>query len=180
MKSHSTSVRLLFGALLLVAAQACSETSDPASEAPVDPKPGLYEIAISGAGLLKNVESNKAPKTYCLTEIQAASFPHMLAENYYKLSPLCTVQRGQREGNLIAGEISCAADPKMASGSNRFLYEGSVGEEKTTVNVRMKLDAEVKPGAGGAEVSDAQLKMAMKAMERMRFVIDAVRTGDCG
>ncbi len=166
------------GAVSLLAA-ACVEQTDPASETPVDPAAGLYEITLSGAGLLKHVDTNKAPDAFCLTEAQRASFPHVLAENYYKLSPLCTINHAQREGNAIAGEISCMADPKMASGANRFVYAGAVGADRAKVEVRMKLDAQIKPGAGGQEVSDAQLKLAMKAMERMKFVIEAKRTGDC-
>lgn len=178
--NNSTSARLLCGALLLGAAQACSQTSDPASETPVEPEPGLYKITLSGAGLLKHANNDKTPETFCLTEIQRASFPHLLAENYYKLHYACTNARAPRMGNAIGGEISCAADPKMASGVNRFIYDGVVSREKTSIEVRMKMDAELNPGAGGAEVSDAQMKMAMKTMERMRFVIEATRTGDCG
>lgn len=162
----------------LALAAACSRTADPSSETPVDPRAGLYVITQSGAGLLKNVKSNDEPVSYCLRETERAAFPHLLAEGYYKLHYLCSNKRAPREGNAVSGEISCAADPKMASGANRFVYSGVVGEERARVEVRMKLDAELKPGAGG-EISDAQLKMAMKAMERFRFVIEATRTGDC-
>ncbi|MEQ8936331.1 MAG: DUF3617 family protein [Amphiplicatus sp.] len=165
--------------LCLLAAACAEEAQDPASETSVDPRPGLYEITVSGAGLMKNVKGNDVPQSYCLTETQRASFPHLLAEGFYKLSPLCTSKRRSREGNAVSGEISCAADPKMASGANRFVYSGMVGEERAEVEVHMKLEAELKPGVGGAEVSDAQMKMAMKAMERLRFVIEAARAGDC-
>ncbi len=172
--------RYFIAAVICGTAAACSDRADPASETPVDPAPGLYEITLSGAGLLKHAGPEDAAQTYCLRESASASFPHLLAENYYKLHYSCTTRRGAREGNAVAGEISCPADPKLASGANRFVYRGAVGREKTRVEVRMKLDAQLKEGAGGAEVSDAQMKLAMKALEQARFVIEARRTGACG
>lgn len=162
----------------LTLAAACSQAADPSSETPVDPRPGRYVITHSGAGLLKHVKSNDEPGAFCLRESERAAFPHLLAEGYYKRHSLCTNTRAPREGNAVAGEISCVADPKMASGVNSFVYRGAVEEAWAKVEVRMKLEAELKPGAGG-EMSDAQIKMAMKAMERLRFVIEAKRTGDC-
>lgn len=154
----------------------CTQTTDPTTQEPVDPKPGQYEITLSGAGLMKNMKEE--PHSYCLYESERDAFPHMLAKNYYELHPGCRAKHDPREGNAISGVISCAADPKMATGMNSFVYEGVVGEERVKVDVQIKFDAKLKEGAGG-EMSDGQLKLAMKAMERMRFVIEAVRTGDC-
>lgn len=168
------------GSLCLIAAACAGETRDPASEEPIDPAAGLYELTTSGAGLLKHMEPDKGQKPYCLTDAQRANFPNLLVEGRFKISPYCTSKRNPREGNVISGEVSCLADPKMASGSNRFVYQGVVSEDKVRIEYQMKFDAQLKPGVGGAEVSDAQMKLALKAMERMRLVIDAKRTGDCG
>ncbi len=167
------------GALCLLVSACAESARDPASEAPVDPAAGLYEFSMSGAGMLKYMEAEKVEKPFCLTEIQRSNFPYMLVENRFKFSPYCTSTRDSREGNMIAGEVSCMADPKMAAGQNSFVYTGAVGEDGVRVEYQMKLNAELHKGAGGKELSDEQLKFALKAMERMKFAIEARRTGDC-
>ena len=134
---------------------------------------------MSGAGMLKHMEPDKIEKPFCLTEIQRANFPYMLVEHRFKLSDYCTSKRDPRVGNVIAGEISCMADPKMAAGQNSFVYSGAVGEDRVRVEYQMKFNAELYSGAGGQEISDAQLKLAIKAIERMKFAIEARRIGDC-
>ncbi|WDI30765.1 hypothetical protein PUV54_12460 [Hyphococcus flavus] len=163
----------------VLAVAACAETRDPASEAPVDPQAGQYKITLSGKGLLKHAGGDDDPETFCLTELNRDAFAHMLAENYYKLHPSCRVVRAPREGNAISGEIKCPVDPKMATGSNSFIYEGAVAPDSAKVEVRIKFDAKLKNGTAGEEVSNAQLKFAMKTYETMRFVIEATRMGEC-
>lgn len=161
---------------LCVFVVACSGANDPASQAPVDPEAGLYEISLSGAGPMK-ADPGKS-KTYCLREGERASFAHMLAQNYYKLHYSCTVNRTPREGNAVGGEIKCPADPKLAEGANSFVYGGVVAKENARVEVKMKFNAQVKEGAM-SQGEAVQLKLAMKALEQMRFVIEAKRIGDC-
>ena len=160
-----------------LAGAACSQAPDPASQEPVDPAPGLYEITLSGAGLLK-AAGKSDPDEFCLTERDRASFPHLLARNYYQLHAACRPSRAPREGNAFGGEISCAADPKMAQGMNRFVYEGVVAADNVRVEIRMKLEVEIKEDAM-TEAEAAQLKLGMKMFERARFVIEAERIGDC-
>lgn len=180
MRECSIINRIVNSAAVCLLAAACAEESrDPASEAPIDPAAGLYEFSMSGAGMLKHMEAEKVEKPFCLTEIQRSNFPYMLVENRFKLSPYCTSARDPREGNMIAGEVSCMADPKMAAGQNSFVYTGAVGEDRVRVEYQMKFNAELHKGAGGRELSDEQLKFAMKAMERMKFAIEARRIGDC-
>lgn len=170
--------RLVFclGGISLLAS-ACSRAPDPASETPVDLEPGMYEITISGAGLPSSVNTDR-PHSACVRESDRASFPHKLVQNYYSLHPACTTDRLPREGNKIAGEISCAADPKLAAGANRFVYSGAVKGDNVVVSVQMKLEAVIKEGSM-TEAEAKQLKLGMKMMERLRFVIKAKRTGAC-
>lgn len=173
-------LKLNRGGLLLagcLAGAACSQAPDPASQEPVDPAPGLYEITLSGAGLLK-AAGKSDPDAFCLTERDRASFPHLLVRNYYELHAACRPTRAPRQGNAVGGEITCAADPKMAQGMNRFVYEGAVSARDVRVEVRMKLEAEIKEDAM-TEAEAARLKLGMKMMERARFVIEADRVGDC-
>lgn len=165
------------GALPVLAA-ACSGAPDPAAQAPADPAPGLYRIALSGAGLAGKA-GQQGGHSYCLQQRESASFPHLLARTYYRLHPGCVSRPGPREGNAITGEISCAADPKLARGMNRFVYNGVVAADKTTVEVRVKMEADIREEAM-TEQELADLRLGMKMMERMRFVIEAERVGDCG
>ncbi len=163
--------------VFLLSTIACSNASDPASETPVNAKPGQYEITLSGAGLMKQAGKGKS-SSYCLTQGESASFPYRLAEKFYPLHPACQTRRQPREGNAIAGEFSCGADPKLAAGANRFIYKGVVAEENVSVEIRMKLDATIKESAMTKKEA-AQLRLGMKALEQARFVIGAKRTGDC-
>ncbi|GJL95285.1 MAG: hypothetical protein DHS20C05_16900 [Hyphococcus sp.] len=161
-----------------IIAAGCAETSDPASEAPVELEPGRYEITMSGAGLLKAAGNDNNSRSTCLRAGERAMFPHKLAENYYRMHYSCSNKRLPREGNAVGGEISCAADPKLATGANRFVYNGAVAADNVRLEVKMKLDALIKED----EMTEAQireLKLGMKMMEHARFVIEAKRTGDC-
>ncbi len=167
---------MCFGTFSLAVA-ACSKTPDAANETPVDPKPGPYEVTLSGAGLLK-AGGKEGPHSYCLRETDRASFSHTLVKKFYQLHYSCMSTPLPREGNAIAGEIKCTADPKLAQGANRFVYNGAVSEDVVEIDVRMKFDAVIKE----AEMTKAQaqeLKLGMKAVELMKFVIEAERIGEC-
>ena len=177
MKRRSSNQRHIFLGACALLAVACAETPDAANEEPVDLAPGRYAISISMAGMPSSVDTDR-PHSACVRASDQASFPHKLVQNYYELHPACVTNRLPREGNKIAGEISCAADPKMATGANRFVYEGVVKPDSVEVTLRMKLEAIVDETAM-TKAEAAQLKMGMKMMERMRFVIEAERTGEC-
>ncbi len=176
MKRAGAGRRICAGIFALIAT-ACAEAPDAASEAPVDPEPGQYQITLGGAGLLKHA-GTEGPHSYCLRISDRASFAHKLAQNYYLLHPACTASKLPREGNAIAGEIRCPVDPKMAEGASRFVYSGAVAKDAVRVEVQMKFDAEIKDGAMTDEDA-VRAKLAMKAIEKARFVIEAIRTGEC-
>lgn len=169
--------RIASSAVAGLIVSACAVERDAASEAPVDPAPGLYEITLSGAGPLK-AGGKEGPHSYCLKRREQAAFPHLLVKNFYTLHGSCRQKRAPREGNKIGGEISCSADPKLAAGFSRFIYDGAVSLDDTEVEVQIKLDAAVKKETMTEEEA-AQLRLGMKMMERMRFVIKATRNGDC-
>ncbi|MEM9618594.1 MAG: hypothetical protein AAF936_11595 [Pseudomonadota bacterium] len=165
-------------AVISVITTSCSNGRDAASETPADPEPGLYEVTLSGAGLLKAGGKEEGPYSFCLADTDRALFPHTLVKKYYQLHYSCMSTPLPREGNAIAGEIKCAADPKLAQGVNRFIYEGAVSKDAVDINVQMKFDAVIKE----EEMTNAQareLKRGMKAFELMKFVIEAKRTDEC-
>ncbi len=172
-------MRIFCAGLACLIAASCAEAPEPdsAAQVPVDPEPGRYQIALSGVGIMKHASKDE-PHSYCLRGSDRTSFAHMLVKNYYLLHPACTNKRLPREGNAIAGEIRCPADPKMANGTIRYDYKGAVSQTTAKVAVQMIFDVEFKEGAT-AEVSPVQMKLMMKAIEQARFVIEATRTGDC-
>lgn len=177
MNRFSGTIRWVRIGVLAAIATACAPERDPASETPVNPAPGLYEVTLSGAGILKAAGEGET-HTYCLRMRERSSFPHLLVRNYYQLHASCAPKRGPREGNAIAGEISCLADPKMAQGFNRFVYNGAIAPENTSIEVRIKFDA-VPKEESMTEAEAMQLKLGMKMIERARFLIEAERVGDC-
>lgn len=156
---------------------ACVDGRDPANETPVELEPGLYEVTLSGAGLMKASDKGR-PQPVCLRPGNRESFPHTLVKNYYALHYSCRTTRLPRIGNKIAGEVTCAADPKLAAGATQFAYSGVVAREKVDIRVQIKFDTTVKENAMSKEEA-AQLRLGMKAFEQMRFVIEASRIGDC-
>lgn len=160
---------------MVTMATACEKAPDPASAEPVDPAAGLYQISLSAGGRATR-EGGEKQKPYCLRQGDARKFGEMLVENYYKLHASCRLTASPRIGNAISGEIRCAADPKLADGSNRFVYRGVIARDAVNVSVQIKFEALPK---AGSEADTPQLKLAMKAMELARFSIDAVRVGEC-
>ncbi len=165
----------LVTASLLVAS--CAQERDLASETPLDPEPGLYEVTLSSAGFLK-AGGKEGPHPICVTAANRSTFPHTLVKKFYELHYSCVSRPGQRQGNAINGEIQCVADPKLAKGANRFVYEGAVSKQAVDMNVQIKFDAAIKESEM-TEEQVKQLKLGMKAMQMIKFVIAAERTGDC-
>ncbi len=156
---------------------ACTNERDATKEIPVDPLPGLYDVSLSGAGLLK-AGGREGPHEFCVTEANRFTFSHTLVKKFYQFHYSCVGKPSPRLGNAIAGEISCAADPKLAQGANRFVYQGTVSEDAVDITVQMKLDAVIREDEM-TEEQVRQLKLGMKAMEMMTFIIEAKHTGAC-
>jgi len=160
--------------ILLLAA--CAEDVDPATETSVDPEPGLYEVTLSH-GIGQYTKKQDKSVTICLRKSGQANFVHDIAKDYLVISGGCRPERFPREGNAVSGQIVCTADPKLAVGTNRFIYAGTVAHDHVTVETRIKFEAEMKEGAN--ELNPQHLKMAMKAIEKAKSVINANRIGDC-
>lgn len=175
-QSFQTNRLTCVGSLLFIIA-ACAETADPANETPVDPEPGQYVITTSEA-LFKKSEPKQEPITLCLEQRDSASFGYTLAENYFLIHGLCTAQRAPRKGSMITGEIVCPVDPKLATGANRFAYKGAISSNSVKLEARMRIDADIKEGSE-TEVSEAQMRLAMKVFEKVKYIIEAKRIGDC-
>ncbi|MEL7487414.1 MAG: hypothetical protein AAGJ87_09400 [Pseudomonadota bacterium] len=165
------------GLMLTAALSACADLSDPTEQAPVDPEAGLYAIDLSARGFLQETEAEREAEI-CLREADRTGFAHALMEKMFKLHYSCSAEAGERVGNAVSGEVKCLADPKLARGMNRFVYAGAVGEDSVALEAQIKFDATLKNDALTKQ-ERLQMKLAMKALEQMRMVVNATRTGDC-
>ena len=165
------------GALVLMAA-ACSDGAAPASNEPASLTPGLYEISVSQS--LRQVSGKEtAPKPICLRSYDIDAFPHKLAEEYFVAQRGCRTVRTPREGNTVSGEVICPTDQKIAAGTTRFVYRGEIRPDRLLLEGNMVIDVDLPKGAGGPEISDAQLEKAMRRIEDIKTVIESRRLSDC-
>ena len=163
---------------LMLTATACSGGSGPASDEPANLTPGLYEISVSQS--FKHGSGEKtAPEPICVRAHEIDSFPHMLAEDYFIAQRGCRTVRGPREGNAISGEVICAADRKIAEGTTRFVYRGEIQPDRLLLEGNMVIDVDLPKGAGGPEISNAQLEKAIRRIEDIKTVIKGRRLSDC-
>ena len=156
---------------------ACSDIRDAAREEPVDPVAGLYAVSVSSGGFFGQGAGEREAE-HCLRESGRSRFPHDLMETVFKLHYACGAHPGVREGNEVSGEVKCRADPKLARGMNRFIYEGEVANDEMWLEARIKFDAEFKDGVM-TEKEKLSVKFAMKAIEHVRIEVEAEHVGDC-
>ncbi len=163
---------------LMVSLAACSDGSGPASNEPASLTPGLYEISVSQK-FMRSSSTDVAPKPICVRAHEIDTFPHKLAEEYFVAQRGCRTVRTPRDGNNVSGEVICAADRKIAEGTARFVYRGEIKPDHLSLEGNMVLDVDLPKGAGGPEISDAQLEKAMRRIEDIKTVIDGRRLSDC-
>ncbi len=173
-------IRRRIGACALALAVAgCARQQAAADEPPVNPAAGRYELSESGGAfgmMMKDRED--APKTYCLMQHERAGFAHKLVKARFGLHPSCTSSIAPREGNKVAGEIKCPADPKLAQGSSRFVYTGKHSADSVEANVRIEFDAVLRTDKMSAEEA-RQMKAGIAAMKHIQMNIAAKRIGSC-
>lgn len=151
--------------------------NDPASQPPVELKPGLYEFSVGGAvGPINAME--RSDRTMCVRPRHVQHFPNTLAEKAFVFHGSCQPNRSPRVGNAVSGEVTCPVDPKMAAGHTRMSYSGVVTEDGVQITARVSVDAQYNENAlrDGEKI---QLEMAMKAMEQVRPRVTARRIGIC-
>ncbi len=116
--------------------------------------------------------------TYCVRNGANRDFPKQLVYSYYNMHSSCRDKQAERQGNLISGEVRCQADPKLANGSSRFIYQSIVSED--TVRAKVRLDLDVDPNQNIRDGQQAvDLKAARIGLRAMRFIIEAKRVGEC-
>lgn len=170
--------RLVCAGALIWAAAACSDGAAPASNEPASLTPGLYEISVS-QHIKRTSSKETAPKPICVRSYDIDAFPHKLAEEYFLAQRGCRTVRTPREGNTVSGEVICPTDRKIAAGNSRFVYRGEIRPDRLVLEGNMVIDVDLPKGAGGPEISDAQLEKAMRRIEDIKTVIESRRLSDC-
>jgi hypothetical protein len=135
--------------MILLGLAACSPSApDPATAAPVDPLPGLYTIALSGAGLagLATRPSKDEEDAVCVRASDSPGFADRLVSNSFTLHPVCRDEREPRAGNTIRGIITCPLDSRMAAGTSTVTYEGIVSADLVEATGKLSIDARPAPG----------------------------------
>jgi hypothetical protein len=158
----------------------CSPAGDPATQEPVELTPGLYEITASGVSLDRYVRTDPdAPKDQvCVTAGETAEFTDGLVNKHLVLHPGCTTVADPREGNTMAGTITCPMDPLIADSAVTIAYQGKIAADSVRVTSKMTVNPLPEPDDLTPEETRLlpRLKMAARNFG-IRF--EAVRIGDC-
>lgn len=175
---------LILAGLALVMA-GCGAVRDPASETPVELRPGEYKISFTGTAMgMALPKSKEAAKDnlVCLTEQRVKGWPKQIIEGLIPMPPgTCQFESEPRVGNALKGKLICPTDPKFgAGGSYTVSYEGDMTDTSTTLNT--KIGVSFKPSAAMLEKDPkamAQAQMGMALMSAITSVVKIERVRDC-
>jgi hypothetical protein len=163
--------------LLLPVLSACS---NPATETPVDMKPGLYQAELSGqfAGLVDTGDMYKDGKQ------KSISFCYRGLSDGYPVAPIeelinpegrCGRPGLDRRGNMLTLTGACGIDPDKGVGQIKYTYTGKISETSLVGDIKAEADIPV-INDPSINVTSDQMN-AMASMYKMHVKID--RVGDC-
>ena len=123
--------RRLSGALLAAAA-VLAGCSNPATEAPVDLAPGLYDVTLGG-GTMIALKSNQRTDRICFAPENSLAFPREPLSHILPQWDGCADEAPQPVGNAIRGARRCpdrktpvAIEYAGSHSSDSFTIEGTV------------------------------------------------------
>jgi Protein of unknown function (DUF3617) len=145
---------------LLPLAAAMAACSNAESEAPVDLKPGQYDIIFTG------FHSATGTKSHCITAEEASAFPSDPVTRYLpdELRNSCEPQ-GQRKGNALTGTLSCK-------------FEGSDTASELTLNWTGRMHADSFEITADGALKDLNAPEGASP-NRTHATVTGKRTGDC-
>lgn len=100
--------------LALVLPLAACAGADPASEPPVELKPGLYEISVGGGTLVETHEGTRTAGK-CIGHDAAVDFIRRPLAVATKSWPGCSDETAPRQGNAITGKRTCPETSKRST-----------------------------------------------------------------
>ena len=170
----SGSNKVIVAGLLSAFATACG--GDPAAEAPVTVKPGLYEASLSGRGNSPffMAAPTSLEKRVCVTADEAEHFPQMYARKYLAMEGACGGPLAERAGNRISGKVVCPFERGSVTGELTTEFEGTVSAEAVAVEAVSKLAI-----TGGEGDKRARIENSALAKDGVDLQLDIRRVGDC-
>lgn len=146
-------------AAALLAGGCGGAATDPASEAPVDLQPGLYDVIATG-GTLMEVSPGRSRDQLCLSHDQAQQLPSYPMENVTRHWRGCKDTYQPRKGNAFGGHRVC---PRTSRRLNKALadYTGHVTPDSFVMT------GDVRVGEDG------------KGFGNGHFTLRGKRIGDC-
>ncbi|MEM9705731.1 MAG: hypothetical protein AAF850_06590 [Pseudomonadota bacterium] len=157
---------------------ACAEQQAPESQEPVDLLPGQYEISTAGR-VFSQTTKPKLGNALCVSEFSADDFAYELAERALKFNVGCMPSRQERVGNAIAGAMICPTDPKFNAGAVKMFYSGVIAAESVKIEWGMETPQAVTDALRAEGRNSLETKLGAKAVEKLRTVINAKRSGEC-
>jgi hypothetical protein len=162
---------------------------DPASEAPVAMKAGLYEITKTGEAMGMNFGKSKLTgkpeeSKFCVNATMVDRWPVSLVKRVGVPVDECSHRPNPRVGNGLSGAFVCAIpEGEMPGAKVTISYSGDMAETSTSLDLKLTLDdalverlrAEVK--SEGKNVVEFEAMVA--AMKLMSVNAVASRLGDC-
>jgi hypothetical protein len=174
-------MRILPPALLLGLAAALSGCSDPASEAPVSPKPGLYRVTMdrTALGPAKIAYDPNKVEQACVAADGDLEWLYPMVQRKFCPECSCSTTDKTRTGNAIAARAVCPHDDQRMFGALEYAYNGVVTEDGVTLEGKVKsgLATFVAPDATEAEKKDAA--EVAKTWESITMTGKVERVGDC-
>ena len=109
-----------------LAAFGFSGCSSPATEAPVELKPGLYSVKIGSFG--------QPDAQLCLAGSDTENVDRVIKKYYAFLEEGCPHKKDERVGNAVGGTINCEIDPTAGWTTT---YTGSVAADSLTIDAKV-------------------------------------------
>lgn len=160
--------------LMMTAASLAACGRDPAKEAPIAMKAGLYEVKLTGGGLAQFAQPGPGltQGKICVGESDTENFPKKLARDYLSMGPTCGSVNVERTGNAVTGHFSCGVDPERATGEIKTEFSGIVSEERFDLQAVTKYDITFND-------PKAQAEMGKSLSRGVPIKLTAQRAGDC-
>lgn len=161
---------ILSAAMLVLAA--CGR--DAAAEAPVQMRPGVYEISAPG-GILDQLNGpGEIDDRHCLAPGSEEAFPRIVLRPMLELQG-CSDADFDRRGNLIMGSAVCTIDPNHGAGQWELAARAMISADRLDAKLEFKIDPEL--------LNDPEAKRGYKMIERFQnaglISVTAERIGDC-
>ena len=126
-------MRKISVAALVLGLAGCS-ASDPATETPVDLRPGLYQVSVGG-GTIVELKPRYSSGEACFAADNALAFPRDSVSHLIPDWDGCSTTHDDPKGNAISGVRNCPSGAgykrKM---SVRMEYQGSHSSDAFTIN----------------------------------------------